>query len=220
MDADDVDDTARPSRRQTALIVVVVGLLLAGGVVAAVVIGSSEPAAEPPLIAPLTQGDEPVLTLPPGCQLLTPGQVGALVPGQATTAGRGPELVVDQTESACTWDNATHEQTEPSIQLASLDVTAAAAPNEDAAKTIFRTSLPCHDARGEKVFVSGSDEACILHKSLDREGNPRAVATVSARFQTLVVEVTYQRPDWPVWRIDDQTEVTAAALIGSVVRYK
>jgi hypothetical protein len=61
------------------------------------------------------------------------------------------------------------------------------------------------------------DGACLDHKAVRAVGSSD-VAVVSARYQTLVVEVSYRRPTWPAWRVDDQTSVTAAALIGRIVR--
>jgi hypothetical protein len=75
----------------------------------------------------------------------------------------------------------------------------------------MQISLPCKGSHSEQTAVSGSDEACLDHKAA--RGH---VAVVSARFGTLVVEVSYQRPNWPDWRVDDQSEATAAALIGLV----
>jgi hypothetical protein len=103
------------------------------------------------------------------------------------------------------------------VQPAALEVKATAAPDTKAAQETMRISLPCHDSHSQEATVSGADEACLTHTA-SRDRGPADVAVVSARFQSLVVEVSYQRPSWPGWRLEDQSEVTAAALIGRVVQ--
>ncbi|MGH3759910.1 hypothetical protein [Actinophytocola sp.] len=214
----DFEDPPRP-RRRTALVVVAIVCVIAAGIAVGLVIGTGDDAddvpdvqiAESPVVAPS-------VSLPPGCELLTPGQVAALVPGEPTKVGRGPEVVVDATESACEWFTTRSDPNDSRVRPAALAVKATAAPDEETARSTLRISLPCQGADSEQTTVSGADEACLNHKASDGQDGRADTATVSARFQTLVVEVSYLRPSWPAWRVDDQTTVTAGALIGRVVQ--
>ena len=134
----------------------------------------------------------PTLSLPAGCDLLTPGQLEALVPGTPTRAGRGPEVVLDATESACDWANTAPDPDDPRVQAASLEVKATAAVDEESARRTLEISLPCQGTHSTKAIVEGADEACLNHKTAGKDG-PADVATVSARYKTLVVEVSYGR---------------------------
>ena len=217
-DTDDIDDPPR-SRRRTALVVVAIVCVIAAGVAVGLVLGLPDDSAENTPIIDIAQEPEQVatLSLPPGCELLTPGQLGGLVPGKPTKAGRGPEVVVDATESACDWALAEADPDDPRAEPAALSVKATAAPDEEAARSTMKISLPCQGSRHKAIEVSGADEGCLDHKAAKADGSAD-VTVVSARFQSLVVEVSYRRPTWPAWRVDDQTSVTAAALIGRIVR--
>jgi hypothetical protein len=212
-------DPPRP-RRRFVLIVVAVVCVVVAGVALGLVIGlrdtdsgaSGITIAENPTDLP-----GPLVALPAGCDLLTAGQVAALVPGKPTRVGRGPEVVLDNTESACEWVNKHTDPTDPRVQPALLEVMATATANEAAAREVLQISLPCKGSQSRKANVSGADDACLSHKALSN-GGPMEVATVSARFETLVVEVSYQRRNWPAWRVDDQSKVTAAALIGLIIQ--
>lgn len=211
------DDFDRPrSRRRIALIAVAVFCVVTAGVAVGLVLGLRDIDASGVGIADSSEGLGTV-TLPVGCELLTPGQAGALVPGNPTRAGRGPELIIDANESACSWVNDEIDPVDPRVQPASLEVKAFAADDEDAARDLMKISLPCMGRQSTKAVVAGSDEACLNHKA-PIKGGPADIATVSARYQRLVVEVSYQRANWPDWRVEDQCEVTAAALIGEIVR--
>ena len=218
-DTDDMDDPPR-SRRRTALVVVAIVCVIAAGVAVGLVLGlPDDPAENTPTIDIAQEPEQQVttLSLPPGCELLTPGQLAVLVPGKPTKAGRGPEVVVDATESACDWALAETDPADPRAEPAALSVKATAAADEEAARTTMKISLPCQGSRHKAIEVSGADEACLDHKAAKADGSAD-VTVVSARYQSLVVEVSYRRPIWPAWRVDDQTSVTAAALIGRIVR--
>jgi hypothetical protein len=88
--------------------------------------------------------------------------------------------------------------------------------DEDAARSTMRDSLPCKGSHSQSTAVSGADEACLDHKAGDERRGQAAM--VSARYRTLVVEVSYQRSGWPSWRVDEQSAETAAALFGRAVR--
>jgi hypothetical protein len=209
-------DRPRP-RRRVALIGVAVFCVVTAGVAVALVFGLRDVDASGVAAA---DGAEKLgtITLPAGCELLTPGQAGALVPGdEPTRAGRGPEVIIDATESACSWVNDEIDPTDPRVQPASIEVKAAAAADEDAAKDLMQISLPCMGRQSAKAAVFGAAEACMNHKA-PVKGGPADIATVSARYQSLVVEVSYQRANWPLWRVEDQCEVTAAALISEIVQ--
>ncbi len=197
------------------LVVVAVVCVVAAGVALGLVINSrgSDQDASGLVIDP-SPTEQPTLELPPGCELLTPGQVISLVPGEPTKVGRGPGPVLDTTESACEWSNVESYPADPRVPPATLEVKATAAADEKGARTALEISKPCGDAGSRKATVTGADEACLVH----RTDGPGEQALVSARFQSLVVEVSYQRSNWPAWRIDDQAAVTAAALIGRVAR--
>jgi hypothetical protein len=139
------------------------------------------------------------------------------VPGTPTKVGRGPEAIFDSMESACGWANEKADPQDPRVQPAALEVKATAGIDEESARETMRISLPCQGQHSRPV-VSGADEACLDHKPWGDKDGPADVSTVSARFKTLVVEVSYQRHNWPAWRVDDQSAVTAAALIGRVVQ--
>lgn len=211
-----VEDPSR--RRPTTLIVVAVLCVIAAGVALGLVIGSADPSPDTSGLRIADSTDElPTLDLPPGCELLTPGQVVALVPGEPTTAGRGPGAVLDSTESACDWSNIEVYPADPRVQAA-LQVKATAAVDEKSARSTMESSLPCQGSGSTTITVTGADEACLDHKASERRHGAGDVALVSARYRTLVVEVSYERANWPAWRVDDQSAVTAAALIGRVVR--
>jgi hypothetical protein len=211
------DDFDRPRpRRRIALIGVAVFCVVTAGVAVGLVIGLRDTDASGVGIANSAENVSPT-ALPAGCELLTPGQASALVPGKPTRAGRGPEVILDATESACSWTNTEIDPSDPRVQPASLEVKATAAVDEDGAKELMKISLPCLRQRGAEAVVSGADEACLSHKA-PVKGGPADIATVSARYQTLVVEVSYHRVNWPAWRVEDQCEVTAAALIGEIVQ--
>ena len=99
------DDDPEPprARRRLALVVVAAIAVVAAGVSLGLLITTSDSAGS----SGVAGSDEPpTLTLPAGCDLLTPGQLAVLVPGVPTKLGRGPETVVGSTESACDWANA------------------------------------------------------------------------------------------------------------------
>jgi hypothetical protein len=213
---DVLDELDRPRpRRRIALIGVAVFCVVTAGVAVGLVIGLRDTDAS----GVLAQSSEDLspTTLPAGCELLTSGQATSLVPGRPTRAGRGPEVILDATESACSWVNTETDPTDPRVQPASLEVKATAARDDEAAKELMKISLPCLRQRGAEAAVTGADEACLAHKA-PAKGGPSDIATVSARYQSLVVEVSYQRANWPIWRVEDQCEVTAAALIGEIVQ--
>lgn len=201
------------------LIVVAVGCVVAAGIALGLVIGMRD-SGEDTSGLQIAESPEPLQTLavPPGCELLTPGQLARLVPGTPTKIGRGPEDILGATESACDWANAATDPADPTFQHAALEVKVTAAVDEDAARSTLQISLPCKGSDSKQATVSGADEACLSHKTPDKKRGRADVATVAARYQTLVVEVSYERPSWPGWRVDDQSEVTAAALIGRVVQ--
>ncbi|HWM04315.1 MAG TPA: hypothetical protein VNP92_18415 [Actinophytocola sp.] len=207
----------RHGSRRMVIVGVVVFLVVAAVAVVAIV-GLSDSSAEPGAAEDFDQGGLPVLRLPAGCDLLTPGQVSTLVPQQSKKIGRGPELVVDAMESACDWSNSADGHDERQTPSVALGVKATSEASEEEARSAFDISLPCNASRGEATNVSGADEACVVHNAFDEEQNPAAGTVVSARFETLVVEVAYRRADWPAWRVADQCAVTAAALIGAVLR--
>jgi hypothetical protein len=212
----DTDDDLDPprARRRLVLVVIAVVAVVAAGVSLGLLIATSSSADSG---AAAGSDELPTLELPAGCDLLTPGQVAVLVPGVPTKLGRGPELVVDSTESACDWANADIDPTDPRVQPAILEVRATAAVDEESARDTMRISRPCQGAH-DRAVVAGADEACLDHKK-PAKGQPDGdVSTVSARFKTLVVEVSYQRHNWPAWRVDDQSEVTAAALFGRIAQ--
>jgi hypothetical protein len=215
--ADDFDrPRPRPrSRRRIALIVVAVVCVVTAGVAVGLVIGLRDDASGVGIAD--TPEELETIALPAGCELLTPGQAGGLVPGDPTRAGRGPEVILGASESACSWANTEIDPSDPRVQPASLEVKATAAVDEDAAKDLMKISLPCLRQQGTEAVVFGADEACLSHKA-PAKGGPADIATVSARYQSLVVEVSYQRANWPEWRVEDQCEVTAAALIGEIVQ--
>jgi hypothetical protein len=208
---------SRP-RRRIALIVVAVVCVVAAGVALGLLVGTPDSGGEANGIT-IRESPEalPTLSLPAGCELLTAGQLEALVPGAPTRAGRGPEVVLGATESACEWVNTAPDPGDPRVQPASLEVKATAAVDEESARRTLQISLPCQGSHSAKAIVEGADDACLNHKNADK-GGPADVATVSARFKTLVVEVSYERRAWPTWRVEDQSAVTAAALIGRVVQ--
>ena len=107
---------------------------------------------------------------------------------------------------------------DPRVQPAALEVKATAGTDEESALETMKVSLPCQGANSRQTVVPGADEACLGHKARGDKDGPADVSTVSARFKTLVVEVSYQRHNWPAWRVDDQSAVTAAALIGRIVQ--
>lgn len=203
-------------RRRIALVAVAVGCVVAAGVALGLLVGTRDSAEETNGLT-IRESPEvlPTLSLPAGCDLLTPGQLAALVPGKPTRAGRGPEVVLDATESACAWANTAPDPHDPRVQPASLEVKATAAVDEASARRTLQISLPCQGSHSARTTVEGADEACLNHKRAG-EGGPADVATVSARYKTLVVEVSYERRAWPAWRVEDQSAVTAAALIGRV----
>ncbi len=207
------DDPDSPqSWRRTALVVAAVVAVVAAGTSLGLLIAASSSAERAQASSP---ADLPTLSLSEGCDLLTPGQVAALVPGTPSRLGRGPEVILDSTESACDWVNDKTDAQDPRVQPAALAVKATAGVDEESARETMRISLPCQGAHSQ-TNVAGADEACLGHKAA--KGTDANVSTVSARFKTLVVEVSYQRHNWPAWRIDDQAAVTAAALLGRVVR--
>ena len=209
------DDPDPPrSRRRMALVVAAAVAVVGAGVSVGLMIATSGSAEDQ---RPSSTADLPTLELPAGCDLLTPGQVAALVPGTPTKIGRGPEDVLDSRESACGWANEKTDPQDPRVEPAALEVKVTAGIDEDSARQTMKISLPCQSGH-RRVVVSGADDACLDHKPLGDKGGPADVSTVSARFKTLVVEVSYQRHNWPAWRVDDQSAVTAAALIGRVVK--
>ncbi|HEV7650544.1 MAG TPA: hypothetical protein VGP26_20540 [Actinophytocola sp.] len=210
-------DLPRP-RRRVALIVVAVVCVVAAGVALGLLVATPD-SGENGVGLTIAESPEdlPTVALPAGCDLLTPGQLEVLVPGTPTRAGRGPEVVLDATESACDWANKAPDPDDPRVQPASLEVKATAAVDEESARRTMEISLPCQGTHSTKAIVEGADEACLNHKTADK-GGPADVATVSARYRTLVVEVSFERRSWPAWRVDDQSAVTAAALIGRVVQ--
>lgn len=213
-------DPAGPPRprRRIALIAVAVVCVVAAGVALGLLIATRDTGDEAASLTIAESPEElPTVALPAGCELLTPGQLEALVPGTPTRLGRGPEVVLDATESACDWANKAPDPGDPRVQPASLEVKATAAVDEASARTTMQISLPCQGPHSTKTIVEGADEACLNHKTAAK-GGPVDVATVSARYRTLVVEVSYERRSWPAWRVDDQSAVTAAALIGRVVQ--
>lgn len=215
-DPDVPDYPDPPRRRRTALIVVAVLGVVAAGVGLGLVINSRDDGQDASGLVVIDPNpiEPPRVELLPGCELLTPGQVGSLVPGTPTKIGRGPGPVLDATESACEWANTETDPNDPRVQPAALEVKATATTDVAAARTTMEISLPCQEAGSRKTTVTGAEEACLAHTT---DGQAE-VAVVSARFQTLVVEVSYQRANWPAWRVEDQTAVTAAALIGRVAR--
>lgn len=208
------DDLERP-RRRIALIVVAVVCVVTAGVVVGLVLGPRDDASG------VGVADNPeglsTIALPAGCELLTPGQAGVLVPGEPTRAGWGPQVILDATESACTWANTETDPSDLRVQPASLEVKATAARDEGAAQELMKISLPCLGEQSTETVVFGAEEACLNHKA-PVKGGPPDIATVSARYQSLVVEVSYQRANWPEWRVEDQCEVTAGALIADIVQ--
>jgi hypothetical protein len=210
------DDLNPPqSRRRMALVVASVVAVVAAGISVGLLIATSSSAEE----QGASSGAElPTLQLPAGCELLTPGQVAALVPGTPTKAGRGPEVILESMESACDWANEKTDPQDPRVSPAALEVKATADIDEESARETMKISLPCQGENSRQTVVAGADEACLDHKALGNKDGPADVSTVSARFKTLVVEVSYQRRSWPAWRVDDQSAVTAAALIGRVVQ--
>jgi len=209
------DDDPDPPRARRRLVLVVVAAIavVAAGVSLGLLITTSDSAGS----SAVGSDELPTLTLPAGCDLLTPGQLAVLVPGVPTKLGRGPENILGSTESACDWANADSDPNDLRVEPAALEVRATAAVDEDSARDTMRISRPCQGAHG-RAAVPGADETCLGHKK-PAKGQPAGeVSTVSARFKTLVVEVSYQRHNWPTWRVDDQTEVTAAALIGLITQ--
>jgi len=208
------DDPDPPkSRRRMALVVAAAVAVVAAGISVGLVIATSSSAEQ----RPSTSADLPTLDLPAGCELLTPGQVAVLVPGTPTKIGRGPEDILESRESACGWVNEKPDPRDPRVEVAALEVKATAGIDEESARETMKISLPCQSGHSRRVAVSGADEACLDHKPLGDKAGPADVSTVSARFKTLVVEVSYQHHNWPAWRVDDQSTVIAAALIGRVV---
>ncbi len=212
------DDPDPPPRRRAALVAVAVVCVVVAGVAVGLVTGLPGSADESNDLNVADPAGLPSLSLPAGCDLLTPGQVSVLVPGEPTRVGRGPGVVVDSTESACDWSNAQTRPADPREQPAVLEVKATAAVDEDSARSTIKVSLPCTGSHSTRTTVSGADEACLNHKEPGDRHRSADVSVVSARYKTLVVEVSYERPDWPSWRVDDQSEVTAAALISRVVQ--
>ena len=210
------DDLDPPqSRRRMALVVAAVVAVVGAGISVGLMIATSSSAEEQRASSNV---DLPTLSLPAGCDLLTPGQVSALVPGTPTRLGRGPEAILDSMESACDWANEETDPQDPRVHPAALEVKATAGTDEESALETMKISLPCQGANSRRTVVSGADEACLNHKALGDKDGPADVSTVSARFKTLVVEVSYQHHTWPAWRVDDQSTVIAAALIGRVVQ--
>lgn len=199
------------SRLRVALVTAAVVAVIAAGVSLGLAFATSSSASS----ATQGGGADPVLALPEGCELLTPGQLATLVSGTPVKAGRGPEVVLGVTESGCTWANAKTDSQDPRAQPAYLEAKATAAVDEETARETMRMSLPC---RGARIAIPGAEEACLHHKPDPSAGGPADVSTVSARYRTLVVEVSYGRDAWPRWRVDDQAEVTAVALIGRIVQ--
>lgn len=215
-----LDDIEPKPRWRFALIVAAVCCVVVAGVAIGLVSGTpdSDGDSSGVGVANAERSDElPSLAIPSGCDLLTRGQVSWLVPGEPGRIGRGPDVILNSTESACSWSNTKTDPTDLRVQPAFLEMKATAAVDEDAARGLMEISLPCQRAHSTSATVSGADEACLNHKSLDKHG-PTDVSTVSARYGTLVVEVSYARPNWPDWRVDDQVEVTAASLIGQIVQ--
>jgi hypothetical protein len=213
-----LDDFDRPRpRRRLVLILVAVVCVVTAGVALGLVIGMRDSDKSGVGIAQSPEGLS-TIALPAGCDLLTPGQAAVLVPGEPRRAGRGPEVILEASESACTWTNETKiDPSDPRVQQAFLEVKVAAAVDENAARDLMKISLPCMAQQSTDAVVAGSDEACLSHKA-PAKGGPADIATVSARYQALVVEVSYQRSGWPEWRVDDQVEVTASGLIGEIVQ--
>lgn len=213
------DDNGPRPRWRLALIVAAVCCVVIAGIAIGLVVGTGGDGADPAASAAnRAQSEElPTLALPGGCDLLTPGQASALVPGAPSEIGRGPDVIRGSTESACTWRNTKTDPTDPRVKPAYLEVKATAAVDEGGARALMDISLPCHNANSAQVTVASADQACLNHKSLDGHDRPD-VSTVSARDGALVVEVSYQRSNWPTWRVDDQAQVTAAALIGEIVQ--
>jgi hypothetical protein len=204
------------SRRRVALVAAAAVAVIAAGVSLGLAIATTSSASSATQTG--DAADEPALALPAGCDLLTPGQLAALVPGTPSRLGRGPEIVLDSTESACDWANTKTDPHDPRVEPTYLEVRATAAIDEATARSTMRISLPCTGSGSTRTSIPGADEACLGHKPAPESGGPPDVSTVSARYKALVVEVSYQRTAWPRWRVDDQAEVTAAALIGSIVQ--
>jgi hypothetical protein len=212
---------ARLSRRRTAMILTAVACVAAAGLAVGLV-STIEPEPADPSADITDSVADPALALPTGCDLLTPFQLSEVVPindpSKLTRIGRGPEPVLDYTESACHWINEKTDPTDPRVQPAAIEVTVTANSDEKAARETLQISLPCQGPDSRKTTVPGAEEACLSHKKPDRKISDDDAATVSARYKTLVVEVSYQRRNWPQWRVEDQSEVTASALIGRIVQ--
>src|ERR1700754_724865 len=98
-------DPSRLRRRIGLIAVAVVCVVVAGVALGLLIATRDTPDEDPGLVIAASPEKLPTLALPAGCDLLTPGQLEPLVPGTPTKIGRGPEVVLDASESACGWAN-------------------------------------------------------------------------------------------------------------------
>src|ERR1044072_5074384 len=155
------DDDPDPPRARRRLVLAVVAAIavVAAGVSLGLLITTSDSAG-----SSAAGSDElPTLTLPAGCDLLTPGQLAVLVPGVPTKLGRGPETLLGPTEPACDWANADSDPNDLRVEPAALEVRATAAVDEDSARDTMRISGPSRGAPG-RAALPGADERCLGHK--------------------------------------------------------
>ncbi|CAM4290651.1 hypothetical protein KIPE111705_46550 [Kibdelosporangium persicum] len=218
-----------PPRRKTGLIVAIVAgcLLLVGAAVALVILlsdddsedssGSATASGSSSGKAPGSSATTKAVQAPPrACDLLSQAELTAILPGGVKEPfSAGPETVGEgMIGTRCSWTNVTsvNGQRFPSVMV-QLNVTAAA--TEDVARTALRTSgVVCDAPRGAQAQLTGTDEACLEHSSIDvKTQSPVGNAAVVARRGTLVVTFRYSNTGMPIEGIDQIAKAGAASVM-------
>lgn len=165
--------------------------------------GSSGPATSAP--------SKPVVTLPPGCSLLTTAQIAALIPGEADTSrSSGPVVSNELTQSECEWGN-WHDPNSASLPYVDLHVKATIVATPEVLDNTMRYSLGCGNPNSAAPAVAGADQTCVTNSSANQ-------ADVTARRGKLVVEVHYSYDKMLVNIINDTATKTAADIISAILK--
>jgi hypothetical protein len=217
-----------PPRRRTGLVAAIVAgcLVLAGAAVALVIVlsdddsedSSSSSSSKAPKSSATTK---PVQAPPRACDLLSQAELTAILPGGVKEPfSAEPETVGEgMIGTRCSWTNVTsvNGQRFPAVMV-QLNVTAAS--TEDVARTALRTSgVVCDTSRGTRIQLTGTDEACLEHSSIDVKTNaPVGNTGVVARHGTLVVTFRYSNTEMPIDGIDRIASAGAASVMGKVAQ--
>jgi hypothetical protein len=223
-----------PPRRRTGLIVAIVAgcLALAGGVVALVLVlsdkdsedssssGSGNAAASGSSSgkAPKSSATKPVQAPPNACDLLSPPQLAAILPGKIKEPfSREPEHSGEgQVETLCSWTNDPFANGQR-FPKASLQLRVTATSTEDVTQTVFKTAVQCDNPASARIQVTGADEACRQHTSFDTQTKAPAGATkVGARRGTVVVELNYWNSGLPIEALDNMANSGTAAVLAVI----